>query len=89
VPRIALEVDMASPPLNLFLSNAHSNVSRAAPSQTVKLYGRKYEIVSDPFPEQDGIAIRVKTIQSGDVRTLRIPSTVLQSVFRQAVNKAS
>lgn len=29
VPRIALEVDMASPPLTLFLPNAHSNVSRA------------------------------------------------------------
>jgi hypothetical protein len=60
-----------------------------APSQTVKLYGRKYEVVSDPFPEEDGIAIRVKTSQNADVRTLRIPSTVLQGVFRQAAKKAS
>ncbi|MGC2449239.1 MAG: hypothetical protein WA477_16440 [Candidatus Sulfotelmatobacter sp.] len=48
--------------------------------QTVRLYGEEFEVVSDPFPEAGGIAVTVKTKKSDSVRTLQLPSTVLQSV---------
>jgi hypothetical protein len=49
-------------------------------SKRVRLYGEDYEVVSDPFPEGDGIAVRVKTNKDSKIRVLQIPATVLQSV---------
>jgi hypothetical protein len=46
------------------------------------MYGEDFEVVSDPFPEADGIAVRVTTIKDSKIRVLQIPSTVLQSVKR-------
>jgi hypothetical protein len=49
-------------------------------SQRVRLYGEDFEVVSDPFPEGGGIAVRVKTANRAEVRVMRLPATVLQSV---------
>jgi len=49
-------------------------------SQRVRLYGEDYEVVSDPFPEGGGIAVHVKTAGHAEVRVMRLPATVLQSV---------
>jgi hypothetical protein len=46
----------------------------------VRLYGEEFEVVSDPFPDADGIALNVKTKKDSNVRVVRLPSTVLQSV---------
>jgi hypothetical protein len=46
----------------------------------VRLYGEEYEVVSDPFPEADGIAVHVTTKKDSRVRVLQLPATVLQSV---------
>ena len=51
-------------------------------SASVRLYGEDFEVVSDPFPEADGIAVRVTTVKDSKIRVLQIPSTVLQSVKR-------
>jgi hypothetical protein len=51
-------------------------------SRHVRMYGEDFEVVSDPFPEADGIAVRVTTIKDSKVRVLQIPATVLQSVKR-------
>jgi hypothetical protein len=51
-----------------------------AASKRVKLYGEEYEIVSDPFPEDQGIAVRVKSEKDPVVRMVRLPATVLQNV---------
>jgi hypothetical protein len=51
-------------------------------SKHVRLYGEDFEVVSDPFAEADGIAVRVTTIKDSKVRVLQIPSTVLQTVKR-------
>jgi len=49
-------------------------------SNRVRLYGEELEVVSDPFPEADGIAVQVKSRKNPTVRKMRIPATVLQSV---------
>ncbi|HWX53059.1 MAG TPA: hypothetical protein VN176_00570 [Verrucomicrobiae bacterium] len=40
-------------------------------------------MVSDPFFEADGIAVRVTTKSNSNIRVLRIPLTVLQSARGQ------
>jgi hypothetical protein len=49
-------------------------------ARQVRLYGEDFEVVSDPFPEADGIAVRVTTKNDSRIRVLQIPETVLQSV---------
>ena len=51
----------------------------AAPGR-VRLYGEEFELVSDPFPEADGIAVHVTTKKDSKVRVLQLPATVLQRV---------
>ena len=46
----------------------------------IRLYGEELELVSDPFPDADGIAINVKDKKGTHVRVVRLPHTVLQSV---------
>jgi hypothetical protein len=50
-----------------------------ATSERIRLYGEEFEVVSDPFPDENGIAVRVTTKQDSRIRVLRIPATVLQS----------
>ncbi len=51
-----------------------------AVSGKVRLYGEEFEVVSDPFPEANGIAVRVTSKKDSTIRVLRLPATVLQSV---------
>lgn len=51
-----------------------------AASGRIRLYGEEFEVVSDPFPEDDGIAVHVKTKSDATVRVLQLPATVVQSV---------
>ena len=57
-------------------------------SAHVRLYGEEFEVLSDPFPEAGGIAVRVKTKKGSNMRVLRLPSTVLQSVRGRGVRAA-
>jgi hypothetical protein len=59
-----------------------------AASRRVRLYGEEFEVVSDPFPEADGIAVRVTTKKDSRIRVLQIPATVLQSVRGRVTNAA-
>jgi len=54
-----------------------------APSGKVRLYGEEFEVVSDPFPEADGIAVHVTTKKDSKIRVLQLPATVLQSARRR------
>ena len=54
------------------------------PSKRIRLYGEEFEVVSDPFPEANGIAVHVTTRKDSSIRLLRIPMTVLQSASRVA-----
>jgi hypothetical protein len=59
-----------------------------AARERIRLYGEEFELVSDPFPDADGIAINVRSKKGTNIRVVRLPSTVLQSVKRRAL-KAS
>jgi hypothetical protein len=54
-------------------------------SGRVRLYGEEFEVVSEPFAEADGIAVRVKSRKNPNVRTLRLPSTVVHTAKRRRV----
>jgi hypothetical protein len=54
-----------------------------AASGRVRLYGEEFDVVSDPFPHADGIAVQVTSKKDATVRVLRLPATVLQSVRGQ------
>ena len=51
-----------------------------APAQSIRLYGEKFEVISDPFPEAGGIAVSVRAKKGDAIRTVQPPATVLQSV---------
>ncbi len=58
----------------------HVKLLGYANSGRIRLYGEDFEVVSDPFPEDDGIAVRVKTKSNSMTRVLQLPATVLHSV---------
>jgi hypothetical protein len=59
-----------------------------APSERIRVYGEEFEVVSDPFPEANGIAVHVTTRKDPSIRVLRLPATVLQSGKGRSVPKA-
>jgi hypothetical protein len=48
-----------------------------ASSRHIKMYGESFEIVSDPFSEGDGVAVRAISGADRQIRTLRLPTTIL------------
>src|ERR1700675_4395077 len=61
---------------------AHVKHLGYATSERIRLYGEEFQVVSDPFPEADGIAVHVTTKKNSSIRVLRLPVTVLQSARR-------
>jgi len=59
-----------------------------ATSGRIRLYGEEFEVVSDPFPENDGIAVRVKSKGNSTIRVLQLPATVVQSLKSRSVKAA-
>jgi hypothetical protein len=56
-------------------------------SRRVRIYGEEFELLSDPFPEADRIAIRAKAKGDSNVRILRLPVTIVQSGRRHEPSK--
>jgi len=61
-----------------------TNVKRMgyAVSSRVRLYGEDFEVLSDPFPDAGGVAVRVKAKKDSRICVLRLPATILQRVKR-------
>ena len=59
-----------------------------APSQKIRIYGEEFELLSDPFPNEDGIAIQARSRKTSQIRQLQLPATLIhrlsQSVPRAA-----
>jgi|SRR5215469_8120101 len=49
-----------------------------AESQKLRIYGEEFEILSDPFPNEIGIAIRVRSRRTLQIRHLPLPITLVQ-----------
>jgi len=58
-----------------------------AQSKRIRIYGQEFEIVSNPFPHEDGIAIRAFSKRETQARTLQLPLPVVQMVTRQKRQK--
>jgi hypothetical protein len=46
-------------------------------SMHINMYGERFEIVSDPFDEDDGIAVRATSGSDPEIRILRLPIAIL------------
>ena len=67
---------------------AHVKHLGYATSERIRLYGEEFQVVSDPFPEANGIAVHVATKKDSSIRVLRIPATVLQRAKGRTVPSA-
>ena len=67
---------------------AHIKHLGYAASGRIRLYGEESEVISDPFPEDDGIALHVKTKSNSTIRVLQLPATVVQSVRGRSTKAA-
>jgi hypothetical protein len=54
-------------------------------SALIRLYGEEFEVLSEPFPEAGGIAVRVKARKDRRICVLQLPSTVLQVVHGESI----
>jgi hypothetical protein len=43
----------------------------------LNLYGEHFQMISDPFTEEDGVAVRVISGDNPTVRTIRLPVSIL------------
>ena len=57
-------------------------------SRHVRIYGEEFELLSDPFPEHDQIAVRAKAQGDSGVRILRLPVNIVQSGRGRTVEAA-
>ena len=48
-------------------------------SRHIKIYGQRFEIVSDPFDEGGCIAVHATSGSNPEIRTLRLPAAILVS----------
>jgi hypothetical protein len=55
----------------------------------VRLYGEEPEIVSEPFPEANGIAVRAKSSKVPEIRVVYLPLMVIQTANSQPLAKAA
>jgi len=46
-------------------------------SHHIPMYGERFDIVSDPFPDGNGIAVQVITAKEPKTRKLRLPTSIL------------
>jgi len=52
-----------------------------AESQVVRIYGEEFEILSDPFPNDAGVAVQVRSRRTSQVRALQLPATLVQRTY--------
>ena len=48
-----------------------------AESRVVRIYGEEFEILSDPFPSEAGVAVQVRSRRTSQVRALQLPATLV------------
>jgi len=51
-----------------------------AVSQKIRIYGEEFDVLSDPFPSDGGIAIEVRSKRTSQTRVLQLPATVIHRV---------
>ncbi len=59
-----------------------------AASQKIRIYGEEFEVLSDPFPSDGGIAIQVRSNRTSQSRALQLPATVIHRVSQSKLRAA-
>ena len=54
-----------------------------AQSKRIRIYGQEFEVISNPFPQGKGIAVRAHSKRDKQDRVLPLPLPVLQMVTRK------
>ena len=54
-----------------------------AESRRIRIYGQDFEVISNPFPEGNTMAVRAISRRDAQVRTVKIPLPVLQTVSKR------
>jgi hypothetical protein len=49
------------------------------------MYGEEFEVISNPYPDGDGISVEAVSKRENRARVLRIPLPILQTVARGKV----
>lgn len=58
-------------------------------SRHIKMYGERFEILSDPFSEGDCVAVHAISGNDPKIRTLRLPIAILVGLTDRFLKKAS
>lgn len=58
-----------------------------AESKHIRIYGQEFELISNPFPQGNGIAIQAVSTKEKQARTLHLPLPVLQMVSAKTSKK--
>jgi hypothetical protein len=48
-------------------------------SNRIRIYGEEFDLVSDPFPDGEGVAIHAAVRGEMNVRVLRVPVAIMQA----------
>ena len=56
-----------------------------AESKKIRVYGDEFEVVSNPFPQGNGVAVRVRSRREQQARILYLPLPVLQVATRKKI----
>ncbi|HZW05268.1 MAG TPA: hypothetical protein VFF58_00030 [Candidatus Nitrosotalea sp.] len=49
-------------------------------SEKIRIYGEEFDVLSDPFANDVGIAIEVRSKRTSQTRVLQLPATVIHRV---------
>lgn len=55
-----------------------------ARSEKIRIYGEEFDVLSDPFANDVGIAIEVRSKRTLQTRVLQLPATVIHRVTQSA-----
>ena len=58
-------------------------------SEKIRTYGEEFEVLSDPFASDGGIAIHVRSRRTSQTRVLLLPATVIHRVHQRVVPRAA
>ena len=72
---------MGQPGLEVCEKLKHLGYAR---SKHIRLYGEQFQLVSDPFPHETGVAIEVVKRDNKDRRTLKLPLPILKMAMAKS-----
>jgi hypothetical protein len=53
-----------------------------AQSKRIRIYGQEFDVISNPFPQGKGIAVKAQSKREKQERVLMLPLPILQMVTR-------